>query len=236
MSGGQRPRSAIALASIVVVVLIAIATHHTKPLNLVLAIVIAPFACSATAIAAKQLGGSRFGFAASVVYVALPILGIAYSFSSYRHTFIHRALPELVGLEAPGWLALGVLLVGAIAIAPRLAFASAGVVASAVALSIWGVHALVGVRGGLHETAWSITLLEWLVVAGVVGAARRSLRLALSLGGILIFFALRAAHGGYDDGVFWRSLAPATPAIAVLISSLWLLVPRLRPEPARHAE
>ena len=65
----------------------------------------------------------------------------------------------------------------------------------------------------------------------MVGAARRAPLAAVALGGWLVFFALRAADRGYDGGAFWAGLAPALPAAAILVSSLTLLVPRLRPAP-----
>jgi hypothetical protein len=88
------------------------------------------------------------------------------------------------------------------------------------------------IRIGMHETVFSITLLEWLPIAGTIGAARCSSLRAATLAGWLAFAVGHAAQQGYDDAAFWQSLSVATPAIALLLSSLALLVPRLRPLPA----
>ena len=59
----------------------------------------------------------------------------------------------------------------------------------------------------------------------------RALRAAGLAGWLALALGL-AAQRGYDDAAFWQSLALAAPAIAVLLSSLWLLVPPLRLAPA----
>ena len=95
-----------------------------------------------------------------------------------------------------------------------------------------GFGHLGAIRAGLHETAWSITMLEWLPIAGAIGAARHVV--APGAGARRLARVRRRARGrqGYDGAAFWQSLSIATPAIAVLLSSLALLVPRLRPLPA----
>jgi hypothetical protein len=153
---------------------------------------------------------------------------------SYRSTFAHEAIPNLLGLRATPWFALGIAMTLAVAYAPRVFLAAVGVAAASAGLIAWGTDPLAGIRAGLHETAWSITLLEWFVLAGFLGAARRSIWLAIALFGWLVAAILHGAHGGYDNAAFWRSLSLATPAAALLLSSLVLLVPPLRrPRPAR---
>jgi hypothetical protein len=234
MTGTQRGTFAAMLGAEAVVVIVAVSTHHKSALHLVAALLIAPCACAASGAAGRRLGGRRLGIATSIVYVVLPLLGIAYALTSYRHTFVHGALPQLVGLESPAQLALGTALAIAVATLPRSIVGVAGTVGAAVALAVWGVHPLTDVRNGLHETGWSIALIEWAFVAGTIGAATRSVGRAIGLAGWVVFVVLHAAHGGYGaHAEFWRSLAPATPAIAALLSSLALLVPRLRPAPTR---
>ena len=199
------------------------------------AVLVAVPACYLVSKLGTRMAGPRFGLAAVAVYIALPLLTVAYLMSAYRHAFVHESLPQLVGLEAPQWLALGVLCTAFAAYAPRRLVGAAGIAAIASGLAIWGLSPLSGIRDGLHETAWSIAALEWLAVAGVVGAARRSPWLALYLAGWLSFFVVRAAHAGYDGGAFWRSLAPVMPAAALLLSSLWFLVPPIRPIPRTNA-
>jgi len=229
MTAEWRGAFAGALGAVVAVVIVAVSTGHANALDFVAALVLAPCASVATLAAGRRLGGKRFGLAAAYVYAILPLLGIAYSLAVYRHTFEHDALPQLVGLEAPSRLAIGVLLVTALATLPRSILCGAGAIAAVVAVVVWGTHPLADVRGGLHETGWSIAFIEWIVVAGVIGAATRSARLAAALAGWLVFAVLHAAHDGYGaHAEFWRSLAPVTPAIALTISSLALLAPRLR--------
>jgi len=70
------------------------------------------------------------------------------------------------------------------------------------------------------------------VLAGVIGAAMRSRVRAAGLAGWLALALGLAARRGYESGAFWQSLAVAAPAVAVLLSSLWLLMPPLRLAPA----
>jgi hypothetical protein len=79
-----------------------------------------------------------------------------------------------------------------------------------------------------------VSTSEWVLVAGLIGAARRSVLTAIGLGGWIVFVVLRAAAQGYADAAFWKALAPATPAIALLLTALWFLIPRLRPAPSRY--
>lgn len=223
-------------AALVAVAAIAAAASATAPLDVVAALVLAPVACAVTSLGARRIGGRRFGIAAGWTYAVLPLLGIAYCLSTYRHIFVHEALPQFVGLKSPWLLAVGVCIAGVFAVAPSSLLAAAGVVAAVVAIVVWGDSGLADVRGGLHETAWSPTLIAWVVVAGTAGVAIRAPRLAVAVGGWIVAAVLGAAHGGYGDhGEFWRNLAPAAPAAALVIASLRQLVPRLRPAraPAR---
>jgi hypothetical protein len=198
------------------------------------ALLLAPVAVWAVAAAGDRLGGRPFGLLAAAAYVALPALGTRYMLVSYRSTFSHDVIPNLLGLRATPWFALGVGITLAVAYAPHVILAAVGVAAALAALIAWGTDPLAGIRAGLHETAWSITLLEWFVLAGSLGAARRSIWLAIALFGWLVAATLHGAHGGYDDAAFWRSLSVAAPAAALLLSSLVLLVPPLRrPRPAQ---
>jgi hypothetical protein len=226
-----RPRlTLVTLAAVEVVVVAAIGLAYGTdgPLSTAVALVLAPVAVVLTGRLAERLAGRRFGDLAAVVYVLLPVLATATTLATYRSTFVHRALPDLVGLRGTAWFALG-LAIGVAALsrvtAPLLAVT--GVVSIAV---YWSD--LSGIRIGLHETAWSIAMLEWLAVAGVVGAALRSPMRAAGLGGWLAIAIGLAARSGYDGAAFWQTLALAAPAIAVLLSSLWLLVPPLRLAPA----
>ena len=224
--------AALGIADVVVVAVVA-ARHHPSAGSLVVALVLAPVAVAATAAMAGRIGGERFAVGTAAVFVLLPLLGNRYMLATYRGTFDTHALPALVGLRHTAVFALGVAIAAVVVFAPRVVSAASGVVGLSVAAAVWQFDGLGSLRPGLHETVWSITLLEWLLVAGILGAALRAPLLATAVGGWLLAGMLWATHAGYDGAAFWRSLAVASPAAAVLLSSLALLVPRL--QPARKA-
>jgi hypothetical protein len=227
----KRPGVALAvfaLAEVAVVAAIAHAFGTDGTASTLGALALAPVAVLATAAVGHRVAGMRFAIAVAAVYVVLPLLANRFMLVTYRSTFDHRAVPNLVGLRATPWFALGVLVTVALAVAPRRPAAVAGVAAAVLAVVTWGTGDLASIRAGLHETAWSITLLEWFLIAGVIGAARRSAWLALALGGWLVAVIVYAAHVGYNDAAFWQSLAAGAPTAALLLSSLALLVPPLR--------
>lgn len=201
-------------------------------LSTLAALVLAPVAVAATFRVGRLFAGETFGLVAAAVYVALPALASIYMLSTYRSTFAHEALPDLLGLRATPYFAAGV----AFALVAGLRPAVTAVLGAAVlvaALVLDGTSGFENIRNGLHETAWSISMLVWLGLAGALGAARRSPPLALGLGAWTAAAVVHGVDRGYDNAAFWQALAAATPAIAVLLSSLALLVPRLRPLPAR---
>jgi hypothetical protein len=219
---------ALAAGEVLVVAAVAAAYGTDGRLSTAVALLVAPAAVVATFVLAERLAGTAFGLAAATTYVVLPLLGTIYMFATYRSTFTHDAIPELVGLRATPWFALGVALA---VLAPVRVTAPAFIALGAVAV-VQGAGDLSTIQAGLHETAWSITMLVWLVVAGVLGALRRSRSRAAILAGWLAFAVFHGARGGYDGAAFWQSLSIATPAIAVLLSSIGLLAPRLRAAPA----
>jgi len=232
----SRTLMATAALNLLVVALIWAAGGAANIVSGIVALCLAPIAVWAVAEVAQRIDGSRnFALTAAAVYAVLPLIVWIYFLAPYRHFYFHKIAPSLVGLHSPAWFALGVGLVVASSRTPAFVLAAAGIVATTVAVSYWGTGPLHDVRNGLHETAWSIAFLTWLIVAGVAGAARRSPLLAVTVAGWLAFFVLRAAYAGYADGAFWHGIAPAMPAAALLLTSLWLLVPRLRPGPAPAA-
>ncbi len=84
--------------------------------------------------------------------------------------------------------------------------------------------------GGLREYFFSQRLIQWLPVAGAIAVGRRSLPLALLLGG---WFGAWVATGatrvgvGLENGELVRVLLPALPACVLLAAALPLLVPTL---------
>jgi hypothetical protein len=231
----RRLLAALVLAELVVV---AVSAHRYGTggfLPTAGALVLAPLAVVSTAFAGRRLAGPRFGELAAVVYVALPGIGDAYALSTYRSTYLHRAEPWLLGLHSTGWLAVTILVALGLALLPEIALPAVGIALTIVALVCYGTDDLSAIRLGLHETAWSIAAAEWFLIAGVLGTAWRSWRFGIGFAGVVVFWLLRAAHAGYDDAAFWRELAPATTAAALLLSAPVLLLPRLRlaPSPTR---
>ncbi|HEY6962561.1 MAG TPA: hypothetical protein VI408_11785 [Gaiellaceae bacterium] len=202
---------------------------HGFDAEILLALLLSCAACAATWAAARRIAGGRYALGAAWIYALLPALGIVYVLAGFRHTFVHDELPILVGLAQPWRLAIGAAAVAVVAFAPPRAVAAAGVAAAVVALAVSGTGGLASVQGGIHESGWSTALLEWLFVAGTAGAAFRSPWLGVGAGGWVAAVVVAAADGGYEGGRFWGELATATPGIAILVTSIALLVPRLRP-------
>lgn len=83
---------------------------------------------------------------------------------------------------------------------------------------------------GLREYFWSQRALQWLPLAGAIAIGRRSIPLAILVGGWFAAFLLgqaTRADAGFDDGALFRVLLPALPAYVLLAAALPLLVPRL---------
>ncbi len=228
----QRELALVAAGGIVLALVVGV-REDASALGLLAAVVLWPVATWAVHGVGRGLAGDRFALACAAMLLALPVVATAYFLPPYRAIYRHEVLPALIGVEHTAWFALGVALAVVARFAPARALAVAGAVAAAAALIVWGIDPLRALRNPLHETGWSIALLEAVPIAGFLGVARRSIWLAVGLGGWLAFFVLRAAEAPYDTGAFWRELAPAMPAAAILATSLALLVPRLRPAPAR---
>lgn len=83
-------------------------------------------------------------------------------------------------------------------------------------------------RDGFREFFWSVRLLDWLALAGVLAVARRSVAKAAFLVVWLVPFVL--VKGGsplasVESGSFFRLVMPAFPAFFLLAVSIPLLVP-----------
>lgn len=82
----------------------------------------------------------------------------------------------------------------------------------------------------LREYLWSNRLLQWLPLAGAIGAARGSLPVAALLAGWFGAFAfVYGASPGLSvaDGSYLAAFVPALPAFCLLVASIPLLVPSL---------
>jgi hypothetical protein len=81
---------------------------------------------------------------------------------------------------------------------------------------------------GFREYFWSARLLEYLPLAGALGAARRSVPKAAFLAvWLAAFFVVKGSSEAVnvETGSIWRLLMPAWPAYFLLTISLLLLVP-----------
>ncbi len=92
----------------------------------------------------------------------------------------------------------------------------------------WGQFT--GNMAGLREYFWSQRLLQWLPLAGAIAVARRSVPLALLIGGWMLSFGVVLGSqpgAGLDGGGIFRVLLPALPAYVLLVAAIPLLVPTL---------
>jgi hypothetical protein len=90
----------------------------------------------------------------------------------------------------------------------------------------------------LREFFWSVRLLEWAAIAGIVAVARRSRPAAAFLALWLGVFLIGKGTSHLADvqaGTFFRLLMPAFPAFFLLAMALVLLVPGLGGTIARRA-
>jgi len=66
------------------------------------AVVLAPIALLSIYGIAKQVAGRTYAFAASALWVVVPVLAIPYFYASYRHHYTDLTLPSALGLTANG--------------------------------------------------------------------------------------------------------------------------------------
>ena len=82
---------------------------------------------------------------------------------------------------------------------------------------------------GIKEHFWSMRVVEWLVLAGLIGLAKRSFTAALVVGGWFGAFVVTKgtyAQAGILGGSFLRIMMPSFPAFLILLASLVYLWPR----------
>jgi hypothetical protein len=80
---------------------------------------------------------------------------------------------------------------------------------------------------GFREFTWSRRLVEWAVVAGLIGLFRRSVPVAVLIGTWLASYVLikGSSVATFYGGSFFRYLAPAAPAAFLLVVSIPFLIP-----------
>jgi hypothetical protein len=83
---------------------------------------------------------------------------------------------------------------------------------------------------GIKEHFWSVRLVQWAPIAGFVGLLRRSVAVAVLIGGwFTAYFFVKGsyAYSSVEDGSFFRLLMPAFPAFLIMCASIVFLVPRV---------
>ena len=80
----------------------------------------------------------------------------------------------------------------------------------------------------LREYTWSVRMITWVLVAGLVALARRSASVAVLIGGWLaMFVVVKGTNAGVNvsDGSFFRYMSAAFPAFFFGLVAIVLLVP-----------
>jgi hypothetical protein len=179
---------------------------------------------------------------------ALSLVAGALAILSVETTQARRAAAALGGGAAAGIAALvhpsGALVLVGIAFAYALVWtpvaagltalaALPGVVVAALAYGLsldvsW--DAFTAHMTGLREYLWSNRVLQWLPLAGVIGAARGSPPVAALLAGW--FGAFVVVYGASpnlnaEGGSYLLAFVPALPALSLLVAALPLLLPSL---------
>jgi hypothetical protein len=219
--------AALAAAAVAVVAVLAAARPNDGTGAVVIALALAPVAVWSVVAISERISGPRFAVGAAIVYVLLPFVGRYFFYGPFVPIYDRVVAPALVGLRAPAWFALGVAIALVVAIGRPLLTGTAGAIALIVALIAWAGTDWTTLYDNFHESTWSPTLLSLLPFACVLAVGLRRPWFAAALGGWLGFFILHGVQRPYGTGAFWLSLGAATPAAAVLLTSLALLVPRL---------
>ena len=146
--------------------------------------------------------------------MALPWLAPLYTLSKYDMTMRDDVLPLVLGLTGDAGYAEGVAILAALALTRRTRPATAAAAAVllrarrdlALAPRAWTVFSLDALQAnlaGLREYFFSQRLLQWVPLAGLIAVARRSVPLALALGGWLggyVAFRLTSATTFEEGG------------------------------------
>jgi hypothetical protein len=193
-------------------------------------------------VAAGVAAGASIAIKPSTsIFLVGPVLALA-----YRRRFVIAG--AMIAGVAPAVVALAVWKLRGLGHVPLLSSSAphhvAGVAAAAPVASLnltkyW--HLLDWSRflnnlDLLREHFWSGRLIEWLVLAGLIALARRSLTAAFLIGGWFFSFVLvkgSYANASIEDASLFRIMMPAFPAFVLLIASLPLLLPHA-PEKLRN--
>lgn len=80
----------------------------------------------------------------------------------------------------------------------------------------------------IKEHFWSRRVVEWLVIAGLIGLARRSFTALLLVGGWFVAFVLvkgTFVYASVNDASVFRIMMPSFPAFVLMLASLVFLFP-----------
>ncbi len=80
----------------------------------------------------------------------------------------------------------------------------------------------------IREYTWSLRLLEWAVLAGLIGLFRRSSAFAILIGGWLAAYVLVKGSRGANDmisGTLLRNIVPAFPALFLTVLGVAFIAP-----------
>jgi hypothetical protein len=168
------------------------------------------------------------------------LVGIALALVAARHrraavSFALGLAPAVVALAVWKWRGLGYLPLFHAAPAARLALAAGSAPLGALNLHRY-LHLLDWGQfqrnlDSLREHFWSLRVVEWLVVAGLVALARHSRTALLLVGGWFAAFAIvkgSYTYASFDNGSLFRFLIPAIPPFVLLLAALPLLLPGAR--------
>jgi hypothetical protein len=184
------------------------------------------------ALAAGVAGGAAVAIKPSTaLFLAGPALAFAYRrrFTS-AGLFVLGMAPALLALGLWKSRGLGYLPVFGSALAPHPVAAGGTLTAVDVSnyLNRLDWNRFTSNLDLLREHFWSGRLLEWLVLAGLIGLGRRSRTALLLTGGWLAAFVIvKGSAASVEDGSVFRMLMPAFPAFVLLLASLPLLVPHV---------
>jgi hypothetical protein len=192
------------------------------------------------ALACGLAGGTAFAIKPSnSIFLAGVILGLAYRRRLKGAAYVLAGLtPALVTLALWKYRGLGNLPLLQSQEAVRLA---AGTHSQLVAFNPlhkyvhFDWHHLDLQIQAIKEHFWSARVIEWLVIAGLVGLARRSIGAALVVGGWFAAFVITKGtyqYASIDDASIFRIMMPSYPAFVLMLASLVFLFPRRWREPA----
>lgn len=206
-------------------------------------LVLAGLAAALVALAGEAIGGRAMGAVAALVWVVGPPALTRFWYLDPTHRFRtdwhDRVLPVLAGAHESSRLLAGVALLAALLallrLRPRLGVPAAAllVVGAAAAVRLdqatWAFawHGFAANLSAVREQGWSVRLVEFIPVAGLIGILlRRPARGIVLLVGLLAAFAV---PWGRDRGSLLATLlivVPGLPLYALACSGVTKLVPQ----------